>query len=128
MGGEGSRRRSGGGCCITWLTPGAVRGIIREWSRVISPLAGNETEARMEMLLVADFADPKSIRVLQVAHVTRDDVVTTDGEHYMAAFCFPADMREQVMEVVNKRAALKKALEDSLEMVYSLRNEVARRK
>ena len=70
---------------------------------------------RIPKIIVTDFSDPSSIR----------EVSDAESAQYNSAFVFPSKAKSDIVSVVNQRAALKKALDDSMSLVYVLRNKYA---
>jgi hypothetical protein len=57
------------------------------------------------------------------------DYVWVDREHkpedcIYTSFCWPAEYKEELLLVMKERASLRKAFDDSMKLVYQLRNRV----
>jgi len=62
----------------------------------------------------------------------KGDLLWVDNQHrpedcIYAAFCWPFEVRDELVEVLQKRADLKKAYDNSMALVYQLANDVKRR-
>ena len=58
-------------------------------------------------------------------------VIWVDNKHLpedclYASFAWPAQYKKELREILEKRAALKKAYDDSMGLVYELRNRITR--
>ena len=81
------------------------------------------------MYVVSDMSDPKTVRHVPGEIVKTDKngfVKLSDGEWYMGAYVFPDAAANRLISLVEHRAALKKAYDDSMSLVYVLRNDIAR--
>lgn len=81
-----------------------------------------------KFVYVADFASPESIVVKDVGRIALSEVVSSDGIHYITDFCWPysEDILKRLTGICSERAGLKKAFDDSMNLVYRLQNEIAR--
>lgn len=77
---------------------------------------------------------PESIRSGVVTRVGKDNgqpLVWVDNQHKLedciyAAFCLPARVRAEYVEILTERERLKKAYNDSASLIYQLKNAIAR--
>lgn len=69
-------------------------------------------------ILVTDWSDPDSI----------SSVTPEEAALYSSGYIFDPSWEPKVRKVVEERAALKKAYDDSMRLVYELINERARAK
>ena len=68
-----------------------------------------------------------------VTKVSGTDVVYVDGFHkaedYICQYyCWPAEAEEELKAIIAQRAVLKKAFDDSMVLVYQLRNKYSKAK
>lgn len=62
-----------------------------------------------------------------ITKVSKDTVQCGSSENqYYTAFTWPVAYKSQLEEIVQKRAELKKAFDDSMGLVYELKNKIAR--
>lgn len=83
-----------------------------------------------EILMAGDMDDPKSIRKLKVIGIGKPEggmttIQTTQGI-YFSAFCWPVRVEAELRQILEQRATLKKALDDSMKLVYDLSNRITR--
>jgi hypothetical protein len=83
--------------------------------------------------LTADLDDPASIQEHELdvrrSRTATDDFFYVAGKKFDAhhkGFCWPVAAREELLAVITKRAALKKAYDDSMALVYQLSNKISR--
>lgn len=84
-----------------------------------------------KFLSVDDLDSPDSIRehVLETKRKGISDeffMVAGTQEGYHRNFCWPVGVRTELTEVLTKRAALKKAYDDGMSLIYQLSNKIAR--
>lgn len=65
-------------------------------------------------LVVTDWADVEGIR----------EVSLKEAALYDSAFVYPVKLKEEILEVVRKRQALKKEFNDSIKLVFQLNNKL----
>lgn len=84
---------------------------------------------------VPDFLDALQMRTGTVTKIdNRDNTMLlcwVDNRHkaedcISQAYCFPASASHDLIDIMNKREELKKAFDDSMKLVYELRNKVSR--
>jgi len=81
-----------------------------------------------------DFTNPGDIRsgtITKVAKVANQGFVWVDNHHkpedcIFTSWCWPLSAQDDLKAVVTERQRLKKAFDDSMKLVYELRNRVAR--
>lgn len=82
------------------------------------------------IIVVTDYSDPDSTKEYVVKKFTKgkpgEDTVSTDAGIFYAAFCWPIEAKEELMKVIKERHRLKKAYDDSMDLVYELKNKIAR--
>lgn len=80
-----------------------------------------------KIILADDLTDPTSVREKTITKVGKDTVQCGSSEEtYYTGFIWPASYRERVEEICRVRQALKKAYDDSISLVFQLRNEIVR--
>jgi hypothetical protein len=67
-------------------------------------------------IIVMNWSDPNE--VLEATEQT--------AAQYDSAYVFPFECKQELLEIVNKRAALKKAFDDSMSLVYEYSNKLTR--
>lgn len=67
-------------------------------------------------IIIHDFSDPDSIHQIDEA----------EAKLYDKAFVFNLDCEQEIRDVIKQRAALKKAFNDSMSLVYELVNKLIR--
>lgn len=83
-----------------------------------------------QVLICNNFADPSSLETVLL--VKKGDMTVTvknaSGLVYEVYSCniFPAEFEQELREILIKRAAFKKEFEDSMSLVYKLRNKIAK--
>lgn len=77
-----------------------------------------------------DMADPST---LQEGTVTRvgGEIAWVDGHHrpedcIYKAYLWPAEVKDELLDIIKERARLKKAYDDSMGLIYQLGNKVTR--
>lgn len=81
--------------------------------------------AEGRFIVVGDFTDPASIKQLTFSGITKDGMRDANGGLWMMEFCWPASAYDEVLAICQERARLKKALDDSMALVYKLSNKYA---
>lgn len=71
------------------------------------------------------------VRKGTVTKVSGSDFVYVDGHHkaedcIYQCYCWPAAAEEELKAIIAQRAVLKKAFDDSMSLVYQLRNKHSR--
>ena len=62
-----------------------------------------------------------------ITKVEKDTIQCGSVEQtYYKAFCWPASAREELIKILETRAELKKAFDDSMKLVYELKNKISR--
>lgn len=61
----------------------------------------------------------------------KKDLLWIDNQHKLeaciyTAYCWPARVKDQLIKILKERARLKKDYEDSIKLVYQLRNTLSR--
>ena len=88
--------------------------------------AQKKGQAMKNALLVMDFTDPTAIREVEVISIYGDEAkVKIKGDlttTVFVAFLFPPESRQEIEEVILKRQKLKAEYDQSMELVYQLRN------
>lgn len=80
-----------------------------------------------KILIISDLECESSVHEKTVTKVMKDCVQCGSPEEvYYTAFCWPARVKEQLLEIIRQRAILKKAYDDSMGLVYELKNKMAR--
>lgn len=81
-----------------------------------------------EFLVAHDLADPGTIERHDLARETGDAFVSAKGWEYvyMKDFCWPVQAEAELRAVVEERARLRKAFDDSMSLVFGLRNKISR--
>lgn len=75
------------------------------------------------VLVVQNFSDNK-VREAVVTKVTPEFVrVNNDNEPINAAYCFPMECKAELLQILTKRKELLQAYEDSMQLIYQLRNK-----
>lgn len=82
------------------------------------------------IIWTADFVNASSIRSGTVSKM-RGDECWVDQYHkpedcIYKAWCWPAAYKERLVAAISERARLKAAFDDSMKLIYELRNCVAR--
>lgn len=77
----------------------------------------------LQFLVVGDLCDPKTIRHYNLAHTTKGEYVSRDGGYFIKEFCWPVGAKEELIDLCEHRQKLKKALDDSMSLVYQLSNK-----
>lgn len=79
------------------------------------------------VLLVSDLDSPNTIREAVVTKVGKDSIQCGSSEEtYYTAFVWPQKYKTELIAVMEQRAALKKAYDDSMSLVYQLKNKISR--
>lgn len=73
-----------------------------------------------KFIVVGDFADPASIKHLTFSAITAEGIRDANGAPWLPEFCWPASAYDEVLAICVERARLKKALDDSMALVYKL--------
>lgn len=78
-------------------------------------------------IVVSDLYNPKSVTTYKLIDMTKDTYVSKEGQFYKD-LCFPCTelIFNSLIAVCTERARLKKAHDDSMELVYQLSNKIAR--
>lgn len=76
-----------------------------------------------KLLYAEDLNDPKTIREVTVIKET-DDLYITNIGHLYKVYTFPLEFRDKLLDVLTVRAELKAKYDDSIKLIYALRNEV----
>ena len=78
-----------------------------------------------EILVSLDYSDPTSITRRKVTKVGKDTIQCGSSENtFYKAFCWPLSCENELKEILNKRAELKKIYEDSITLIYLFSNKV----
>lgn len=84
----------------------------------------------MRMLVTTDLDDPHAIlRLDKVGEQKQSGEVyfkMSNGEYYHQAYCWPIAWEQEVITLITERARLKKAYDDSMKLVYELKNKIKR--
>ena len=80
------------------------------------------------------WGDLDCIETLRIGTVTKisKDLCWVDGYHkpengIYQAYCWPIQYKEELIKIIKIRTALKKQYDDSMTLIYELRNEISRR-
>lgn len=77
----------------------------------------------LAFVTVDDFTNSATIRTHTLAGTTKDACKDTAGNYWLKDFCWPVAAVGELREVCNQREILKKALDDSMSLVYQLSNK-----
>lgn len=81
-----------------------------------------------DKILVADLDGPSPIREYTVTKILKDTVQCGSAENtFYTAFTWPARVRPQLQAILDERAKLKKAYDDSMGLIYELKNKITRK-
>lgn len=79
------------------------------------------------VIVVPDFITVQDYRHVNVTAVHKDGSVTcSDGERYYDFSLFPIRLEQRIKDIVQQRAQLQKAVDESMNLVYELNNQLAR--
>ena len=80
-----------------------------------------------DKVLVGDLDDPAKLKEYTISSVGKDTVTCGSPELvFYTAFVWPARVKDELVRIINERRKLKKAYDDSMGMIYELRNKIAR--
>lgn len=82
-----------------------------------------------EIVWASDIAEPKSICHGTVVKILDGEYLqygSTAADSVHRGFAFPARVEAELVEILTKRQALRKAYDDSMALIYELRNAVTR--
>jgi phosphatidylinositol kinase/protein kinase (PI-3 family) len=80
-----------------------------------------------KILFTSDMDSPSSITEATITKVHKETIECGGKENqYYKAFAWPLSAKEELVKILQKRQELKKALDDSMSLVYALRNKVSR--
>lgn len=79
-----------------------------------------------KILFCDGFNNPNEIREYTITKVNKDTVQCGSAEMtFYLAFGFPAKYRTELEEICRKRQELKKAYDDSMRLIYQLKNKIS---
>lgn len=83
-------------------------------------------QASKQFITAEDLSDPKTIQVHTLSRVDKETLIDSAGGYYIADFCWPIEVHGKLTVILTERAKLKKALDDSMGLVYQLGNAISR--
>lgn len=85
-------------------------------------------KAAGKFLVVADFADPNTIKEYTLDRIGKSTYVGShgkDGEQtFLAEFCWPIQVREELTQVCIEIEKQKKKYDNSFKLIYILNNKI----
>lgn len=83
-----------------------------------------------EIVWTGNLADPNSLRQGAITKI-QGDLRWVDYQHkpedcIYLAYCWPAKYKAELADILRKRRELKEAFDDSMSLIYQLRNKIAR--
>jgi hypothetical protein len=85
-------------------------------------------EVNQPIIWATNMDDPATIRRATIVKVSGEFIQygPTMADSVHVAFVFPARVEADLIEVLTKRQQLKKAYDDSMKLIYELRNAITR--
>lgn len=73
-----------------------------------------------KILIVTDMADPSSLREYTVSKVNKYTVQCNNNSEMTCytAFCWPIEVKDELLTILQERARLKALYDDSMELIY----------
>lgn len=79
------------------------------------------------ILVPRSLDDPSGITEHVITKVMKDSVQCGSPEMvFYSAFCWPIEVKDELIKILETRRALKKQFDDSMGLIYELKNKIVR--